>query len=54
MRFGSIIMFVVAFLLAGIAALFVRAVILGGAKASATQTAVVAVRDLKAGEHAYA
>ncbi len=50
MRIGSVIMFVVAFLLAGIAALFVRAAILGGAKAGATQTAVVAVRDLKAGE----
>ena len=50
MRLGSIIMFVVAFLFAGIATFFVRAVILGAPKPNATQTAVVAVRDLKAGE----
>ena len=51
MRLGSVIMFVVAFLFAGLATLFVRAAIIGnGPKANATQTAVVAVRDLKAGE----
>ncbi len=51
MRLGSIIIFAVAFIFAAIAAFLVRAAILGnGAKAGATQTAVVAVRDLKAGE----
>jgi len=51
MRIGSVIIFAVAFIFAGMAAFLVRAAILGnGAKASATQTAVVAVRDLKAGE----
>ncbi len=40
MRLGSIIMFVVAFLFAGLATLFVRAAIIGnGSKASAMQTA---------------
>ncbi len=49
MRIGSIIIFAVAFLLAGIAALFVRAALLGNGS-KATQTAVVAAYDLKAGE----
>ena len=49
MRIGSVIIFAVAFLFAGIAALLVRAAILGNG-AKSTQTAVVAARDLKAGE----
>ena len=49
MRIGSVIIFAVAFIFAGIAALLVRSALLGNG-AKATQTAVVAARDLKAGE----
>jgi pilus assembly protein CpaB len=51
MRPGSVIMFAVAFVCAGMAAFLVRAAILvNAAKPSVMQTAVVAVRELKAGE----
>ncbi len=49
MRIGSVIIFAVAFIFAGIAAFLVRAAVLGNGT-KATQTAIVAARDLKAGE----
>lgn len=51
MRLGSVIMFVVAFLFAGLATLFVRAAMVGNqGTAMSMQNTVVAARDLKAGE----
>ncbi len=50
MRLGSILMFAFALVLAAGAAIFVRATLVGRDPGGATKTAVVAARELKAGE----